>query len=55
MPSDKYSITSSVNDSSRGHFGLEQTMLRIQILKHKLQFNLRHVRYLRVTVPVVRK
>ena len=45
VPSDKYSIISSVHNSSCGHYGLERTLLRLQKLKHKWQFQRQHVRY----------
>ena len=45
MPSDKYSVISTVHNSSCGHYGLERTLLRLQKLKQKWQFQRQHVRY----------
>jgi hypothetical protein len=44
-PSHKYSIISSVHNSSCGHYALERKLLRLQKLKHKRQFQRQHVRY----------
>ena len=45
VPSEKYTLISSVHNSICGHFGLERTLLRLHKLNHKWLFQRQHVRH----------
>ena len=45
VPSDKYTLISSVHNSISGHFGLERTLLRLHKQNHKWLFQRHHVRH----------
>ena len=42
MPSDKYTLISSVHNSICGHFGLERTLLRLHKYNHKVYIQAFH-------------